>query len=88
MTLAGAALGQTVLAKATMASGLAWDSQAAHAAAYDAERTADIFCKVCNFCLPSYLEAEAKARALGWHDDPPPTLGIDPTSPVADENTP
>ena len=30
----------------------------------------------------------AKARALGWHDDPPPTLGIDPTSPVADENTP
>ena len=88
VTLAGAALGQTVLAKATMASGLAWDSQAAHAAAYDAERTADIFCKVCNFCLPSFFEAEAKARALGWHDDLPVTLGIDPTSPVADENTP
>jgi ribonuclease T len=88
VTLAGAALGQTVLAKATMASGLAWDSQAAHAAAYDAERTADIFCKVCNFCLPSFFKAEAKARALGWHDDPPATLGIDPTSPVADENTP
>jgi ribonuclease T len=50
--------------------------------------TADIFCKVCNFCLPSFFEAEAKARALGWHDDLPATLGIDPTSPVADENTP
>lgn len=70
VTLAGAALGQTVLAKATLAIGLEWDSSAAHAAAYDAERTADLFCRVCNFCQPSYLEAEQRARALGWHDDP------------------
>lgn len=70
VTLAGAALGQTVLAKATLAIGLEWDSAAAHAAAYDAERTADLFCRVCNFCQPSYLEAEQRARALGWHDEP------------------
>jgi ribonuclease T len=97
VTLAGAALGQTVLAKATMASGLEWDSSAAHAAAYDAERTADIFCKVCNFCQPSFLEAEQRAKSLGWVDDNPGNgngngnasgNGTDPTSPVADENSP
>ena len=86
VTLAGAALGQTVLAKATLASGLEWDSSAAHAAAYDAERTADLFCKVCNFCLPSYLEAEKRVRELGWIEEPTaPSNGVDPTSPVAAE---
>jgi len=69
VTLAGAALGQTVLAKASLAIGLDWDSSAAHAAAYDAERTAEIFCTVCNFCQPSFLEAEQRARQLGWHED-------------------
>lgn len=47
-TLAGVAFGQTVLAKATNAAGLAWDSNEAHSAAYDAERTADLFCLICN----------------------------------------
>lgn len=70
-TLAGAALGQTVLAKAVLASGGTWDSAAAHAAAYDAERTADLFCEICNFCLPSYLEADHRARLMGWHEDTP-----------------
>lgn len=69
VTLAGAALGQTVLAKAAMVAGMEWDSASAHSAAYDAERTADLFCQVCNACLPSYIEAEERARALGWHDD-------------------
>lgn len=69
VTLAGAALGQTVLAKAAMVAGMEWDSASAHSAAYDAERTADLFCQVCNACLPSYLEADERARALGWHDD-------------------
>lgn len=69
-TLAGAALGQTVLAKAVLASGNSWDSAAAHAAAYDAERTADLFCQICNFCLPSYLEADQRARLMGWHEEP------------------
>ncbi len=90
VTLAGAALGQTVLAKAMLASGQEWDSSAAHAAAYDAERTADLFCKVCNFCHPSFLEAEQRARSLGWLDDPSVdnngSSGVDPTSPVAEEN--
>jgi len=87
VTLAGAALGQTVLAKATLAIGLEWDSSAAHAAAYDAERTADLFCKVCNFCLPSFLEAEKRVRELGWIEEPAaPSNGVDPTSPVAAES--
>ncbi len=86
VTLAGAALGQTVLAKATLACGLDWDSSEAHAAAYDAERTADLFCRVCNFCQPSYLAAEKRARELGWHDDNSSNGG--PNSPVADESNP
>ena len=47
-TLAGAALGQTVLAKAVTVAGLEWDSSSAHSASYDAERSADIFCLICN----------------------------------------
>ncbi|MCU0760778.1 MAG: ribonuclease T [Steroidobacteraceae bacterium] len=80
VTLCGAALGQTVLAKAAMVAGMEWDSGSAHSAAYDAERTAELFCRVCNACLPSYLEAEARARALGWVDDSPaapPVEGAD-----------
>ena len=76
VTLAGAALGQTVLAKAALVSGFEWDSSSAHSASYDAGMTADVFCKVCNFCRPSYLEAETRATDLGWRDDngPPPLL--------------
>lgn len=69
VTLAGAALGQTVLAKASLALGLEWDNAAAHAAAYDAERTAELFCRISNYCLPSYLEADQRARELGWHEE-------------------
>lgn len=47
-TLAGVAYGQTVLGKALQAAGIAWDSNEAHSAAYDAERTAELFCKICN----------------------------------------
>ena len=47
-TLGGVALGQTVLARAVTAAGLAWDQSAAHSAAYDAERTADLFCIIVN----------------------------------------
>jgi ribonuclease T len=65
-TLAGAALGQTVLAKATAVAGMQWDKSAAHSASYDAERTADLFCLVCNELADSYSRAEQRARALGW----------------------
>jgi len=65
-TLAGAALGQTVLAKATAVAGMAWDKSSAHSATYDAERTADLFCLVCNELAGSYARAEQRARDLGW----------------------
>jgi ribonuclease T len=47
-TLAGLAFGQTVLAKACAEAGIAFDSAEAHSAAYDAERTADLFCDIVN----------------------------------------
>jgi ribonuclease T len=65
-TLAGAALGQTVLAKAVTVAGFSWDSTQAHSAAYDAERTADVFCYVCNRLRESFRDAETQAGALGW----------------------
>ncbi len=69
-TLAGAALGQTVLAKAALVAGMEWDSSSAHSAAYDAERTADLFCQICNeaACRAIWRPRNAPAR-LGWHDD-------------------
>jgi ribonuclease T len=65
-TLAGAALGQTVLAKAIRVAGLEWDADSAHSARYDAERSADLFCLVCNLLRDSHRGAEERARALGW----------------------
>ena len=47
-TLSALIFGQTVLARAVQAAGLAWDSQEAHSAIYDAERTADLFCYIVN----------------------------------------
>lgn len=47
-TLGGIAYGQTVLARMAKAAGIDWDSDSAHSAAYDAERTADLFCKIVN----------------------------------------
>jgi ribonuclease T len=69
-TLAGAALGQTVLAKAVTVAGLSWDASSAHSAVYDAERTAELFCLICNRFRDSYLAAEARARSLGWLSQP------------------
>ena len=69
-TLAGVALGQTVLAKAVTVAGLAWDSSFAHSAVYDAERTAELFCLICNRFRDSFLDAEARARSLGWFSEP------------------
>ncbi|MDG2271235.1 MAG: ribonuclease T [Halioglobus sp.] len=47
-TLAGLAFGQTVLAKACAEAGIAFDNNEAHSAAYDAERTAELFCDIVN----------------------------------------
>jgi len=65
-TLARAALGQTVLARAITVAGLEWDADRAHSARYDAERSADLFCLVCNRLRDSHRTAEERARALGW----------------------
>ncbi|HXS29105.1 MAG TPA: ribonuclease T [Steroidobacteraceae bacterium] len=65
-TLAGVALGQTVLAKAVTVAGMSWDASSAHSAVYDAERTADLFCHICNAMRASYARAEERACALGW----------------------
>jgi len=47
-TLAGVAFGQTVLSRAAQAAGMEWDTSRAHSAAYDAERTTDLFCDIVN----------------------------------------
>ena len=47
-SLAGLACGQTVLAKACATVGIPFDSNEAHSAVYDAERTADLFCWIVN----------------------------------------
>ncbi|MEN9461529.1 MAG: hypothetical protein RIS84_1549, partial [Pseudomonadota bacterium] len=47
-TLAGLAYGQTVLARAARVAGIPFDANQAHSAIYDAERTADLFCKIVN----------------------------------------
>jgi ribonuclease T len=48
VTLAGLAYGQTVLSRALVAAGLAWNGDEAHSAVYDAERTAELFCLIVN----------------------------------------
>ncbi|WP_082923041.1 ribonuclease T [Halothiobacillus diazotrophicus] len=48
VTLSALAVGETVLAKALEAIGLEWDSAQAHGALYDAEQTAELFCRIMN----------------------------------------
>lgn len=55
-TLGGLAYQQTVLAKIAQAAGLEWDSEKAHSALYDAEKTAELFCMIVNRW--KYLESK------------------------------
>lgn len=48
VSLAALAYGQTVLARAVQAAGIDWNSDKAHSAVYDTERTADLFCAIVN----------------------------------------
>lgn len=48
VTLAGLAFGQTVLARACLAAGIEFDNREAHSALYDARKTAELFCLICN----------------------------------------
>ncbi|OGT30259.1 MAG: ribonuclease T [Gammaproteobacteria bacterium RIFCSPHIGHO2_12_FULL_35_23] len=47
-TLGGLAFGQTVLARACKAAQITFNVKEAHSAIYDAERTAELFCKIVN----------------------------------------
>ncbi len=47
-TLAGLAFGHTVLARACQLAGIAFNNAEAHSAAYDAEKTAQLFCQIVN----------------------------------------
>lgn len=47
-SLAGLALGQTVLAKACRTAGIEFDNSQAHSALYDTERTAELYCFIVN----------------------------------------
>ena len=48
VTLAAAAYGQTVLARACQAAGIPFSNGEAHAALYDTQKTAELFCKIVN----------------------------------------
>jgi ribonuclease T len=77
-TLAGMAYGQTVLSRAVIAAGLSWESESAHSASYDAERTADLFCDVCNQFRPIYERARVRLAALGPVADEPRNAMLEP----------
>lgn len=47
-TLSGLAFGHTVLARACQIAGIEFSNREAHSAAYDAEKTADLFCQIVN----------------------------------------
>ena len=59
-TLGGVAFGQTVLSRAVIAAGFDWDPAGAHSAIYDAQRTAELFCAVCNRFRGIYEKTAAR----------------------------
>jgi ribonuclease T len=63
-TLAGVALGQTVLARAVQAMGLGWDTRDAHSAWYDTEKTCQLFCEIVNRSQPMYEAGLAEQTAF------------------------
>jgi len=78
-TLAGVALGQTVLSKAVIASGLPWDRDSAHSARYDAEQTADLFCEICNQFKPMFDAARLRISSLVEANEPAQTDPLEPS---------
>lgn len=48
VSLSGLVYGETVLSKAVQAAGFGWDNKLAHSAAYDTEKTAQLFCQIVN----------------------------------------
>ena len=63
-TLAGLVYGQTVLARACAAAGIAFNNKEAHSAIYDCERTAEVFCDIVNrWPAPYDLAASNEGQA-------------------------
>ena len=62
-TLAGAALGQTVLARALQVTGLGYEAESAHSAIYDAEKTADLYCLLVNRMRPLFADFQLAGAA-------------------------
>jgi ribonuclease T len=77
-TLGGVAFGQTVLMRATLAAGLEWDTSSAHSASYDAERTADLFCIVCNQFQNVFDASRRRLASMGPLEVERPELPADP----------
>jgi ribonuclease T len=69
VTLAGAMLGQTVLARALEAAMLPYSNSEAHSAIYDAERTADLFCTLLNRLRPIYEASMATLPATTGREE-------------------
>jgi ribonuclease T len=74
--LSGLVLGQTVLAKACMAGGIAFDASQAHSALYDTERTSELFCELVN-----------RWKRLGGWPLPPLESETAPTAQQADASS-
>jgi len=57
VTLSALAYGQTVLARAMKAADIEWNNDHAHSAKYDAEKTAELFCKIVNMWGENFPQA-------------------------------
>jgi ribonuclease T len=65
--------------RATLAAGLEWDTASAHSAAYDAERTADLFCTVCNQFQGVFDASRRRLAAMGPLESEPSAEAERPT---------
>ena len=68
-TLAGLLYGQTVLARACAAAGIAFNNKEAHSAIYDCERTAEVFCDIVNRWPAPYDVAASNESAAAFDAD-------------------
>ena len=68
-TLAGLVYGQTVLARACAAAGIAFNNKEAHSAIYDCERTAEVFCDIVNRWPAPYYVAASNESAAAFDAD-------------------
>ncbi len=64
VSLSAMVYGQTVLARALDAAGIAWESSEAHSAVYDTEKTAELFCTIIN----TWETLNGGGNAAGPHD--------------------